>query len=250
MGPWAAFLLLTPKKHPGTHVKPTIDWQTIWRICTDYRQLNKEIKKNTNLLPNVMDQIQRAAGHIFYYFLNLKNGFWRIKIAKKDREKNAFITLFGLFEWIHMPFGFCNTSAIFQTLINEIFSDIKYTSGMLDDIAHWGNTLEQLYKRIRFVLRRLINYGMIFNVRKFIIFVTKVLFLGFVISANGIAADPDKVAAIRDQPQPATIIEGRAFVNAAGYFRHLIEKYSNLAGPLTDLTGGPKNQPLKLPRQR
>jgi hypothetical protein len=113
MGPWAALLLLTPKKHSGIHVKLTINWQTIWRICTDYRQLNKGIKKNVNLLPNVMDQIQRAAGHKFYCFLDLKDGFWRIKIAEKNREKNAFITPFGLFEWIHMPFGLCNALATF-----------------------------------------------------------------------------------------------------------------------------------------
>jgi hypothetical protein len=45
-----------------------------------------------------MDQIQRAAGHMWYYFLNLKNGFWHIKIAEKDRHKTAFITPFGLYE--------------------------------------------------------------------------------------------------------------------------------------------------------
>jgi hypothetical protein len=96
------------------------------------------------------------------------------------------------------------------------------------------------------VLRKIIEYGMIFNVRKSVMFVTEEIFLGFVILAAGITADKDKMAVIRDQPEPSTIIKVRAFVNAAGYFRHLIEKYSIFSGPLTDFTGGPKGQPLKL----
>jgi hypothetical protein len=56
-GPWAALLLLTPKKPSGTYVKFVVNEQTIWRICTDYRELNKRTKKNGHLLPNVMDQI-------------------------------------------------------------------------------------------------------------------------------------------------------------------------------------------------
>jgi hypothetical protein len=247
VGPWAAPLLLTPKKFPGTHTKPTIDEHTIWRICTDYRQLNKDTKKNGHPLPNAMDQIQRAAGHNFYCFIDLKDGFWRIKIAEKDREKTAFTTPFGLFEWTHMPFGLCNAPATFQALIDEITGDIEYVAGLLDDIAVWGDTLEQLHQRVRTVLRKLTDYGMILNVRKSTMFVTEGVFLGFVVSRDGIAADPDKVAAIRDRKEPATTTEVRAFTNAAGYFRHLIEKYALLSSPLTDLTGGPKNQPLKLP---
>jgi hypothetical protein len=84
------------------------------------------------------------------------------------------------------------------------------------------------------------------NVRKLVMFVTKEIFLEFVISADGIAADPDKVAIIRDRSQPSTTTEMRAFVNAAGYFRHLIKDYATLSGPLTDLTGGPKNQLVTL----
>jgi hypothetical protein len=83
-GPWASPLLLTPKKSPGSYIKPKIDLHTIWRICTDYRELNRRTTKNAHPLPYAMDQIQRAAGHMWYCFLDLKDGFWHIKIAEKD----------------------------------------------------------------------------------------------------------------------------------------------------------------------
>jgi hypothetical protein len=95
-------------------------------------------------------------------------------------------------------------------------------------------------------LRKIIKYGIIFNIRKSVIFVIKEIFLKLVISAAGITADKDKMAVIRDRPKPSIIIKIRAFVNAANYFRHLIEKYSIFSGSLTDLTNGPKSQPLKL----
>jgi hypothetical protein len=80
----------------------------------------------------------------------------------------------------------------------------------------------------------------------FTIFITKKVFLGFIVSKDGISGDKDKMAAILKRPQPSIITEIRAFVNAAGYFRHLIENYAKISGPLTDLTGGPKNQPVTL----
>jgi hypothetical protein len=80
-------------------------------------------------------------------------------------------------------------------------------------------------------------------------FVIKEVFLGFIVSKNGIFGDKDKMAAIFERPQPSTTTEIRAFVNAAGYFRHLIENYAKISGPLTDLTGGPKNQPVTLSKE-
>jgi hypothetical protein len=145
-----------------------------------------------------------------------------------------------------MPFGLYNALATFQALIEKMMENFEFVAGLLDNIAVWGNILNQLYERIRFILRKIIEYGMIFNVRKFVIFVTKGVFLEFVISVAGITADKDKVAAIRDRPEPSITIKVRAFVNAAGYFRYLIEKYSTFSEPLTDFTGGPKGQPLKL----
>jgi hypothetical protein len=146
-----------------------------------------------------------------------------------------------------MPFGLCNAPATFQALIDEITNNIKYVASLLNNITVWGKILEQLHQRVRTMLQKLTNYGIIFNVRKSTMFVIEEMFLGFVISRNGIAADSNKMAVIRNRKKPAIITEVRAFTNAAGYFRHLIEKYALLSSPLIDFIRGPKNQPLKLP---
>ncbi|KAI0992893.1 hypothetical protein K3495_g15290, partial [Podosphaera aphanis] len=105
-GPWASRVVLIPKKTPGQTTKPSlIDPDKVtYRICCDYRDLNRITKKHAHPLPNTMDQIQRTAGHRYYTFIDLKDGFWHVSLAESDREKTAFITPFGLFEWLVMPF--------------------------------------------------------------------------------------------------------------------------------------------------
>src|SRR6202165_1169064 len=87
---------------------------------------------------------------------------------------------------------------------------------------------------------------MLLNTRKTSLFVRSGVFPGFVINEDGITADPAKVAAVRDRPMPATTTEVRGFVNAAGYFRHLIDIYSEKSSHLTDLCTGPKGAPVTL----
>jgi hypothetical protein len=84
--------------------------------------------------------------------------------------------------------------------MNEIIDNIEFCAGLLNNIAIWGNSMEQLYKRLKIVFKRLVEYGIMVNVRKTVIFVTSEVFLGFMVSKEGIAANSDKVAAIRNRP--------------------------------------------------
>jgi hypothetical protein len=98
-----------------------------------------------------------------------------------------------------MPFGLINAPAIFQALM-EIIGNIEFCAELLDNIAIWGDSMERFYKRLKIVFKRLMKYGIMVNVRKTVIFVTFGVFLGFMVSKEGIAADSDKVAAIRNRP--------------------------------------------------
>jgi len=237
--PYACAAHLVPKRGKGD--------QIVWRFCVDYRPLNLHTIKNAHPLPNVMDQIQRAAGHRFYCFLDLKDGFWQIKMNPKDRHKTAFSTPFGLYEWNVMPFGLSNAPATFQAFITEVidpFSD--FVAGILDDVAVWGDSIEELLSRIVLVLARFTLFGLQLNVAKCRWFVASGRFLGFIISALGIMSDPAKISAIRDRPPPSTATEVRSFLNAAGYFRHFIKDFSAMAASLYVLTGLPKSAKVQL----
>ncbi|KAI0994514.1 hypothetical protein K3495_g13668, partial [Podosphaera aphanis] len=166
---------------------------------------------------------------------------------KDSQEKTAFVTPFGIYEWLVMPFGLCNAPATFQSLMEEVLQPHRsFVSGLLDDVCVWGNSHEELHARLQKVFSRFVTYGLILNAGKCKLFVEQGVFLGFLISKHGITADPEKVAAIRDRAMPTTTSEIRGFVNAAGYLRSLIKNFSRLAGPLTDLSVGPKNCPVKL----
>ncbi|POS83058.1 hypothetical protein EPUL_004164 [Erysiphe pulchra] len=223
-GPWAAPLVLIPKKANSQSKN------TVWLVCVDYRELNKITKKQAHPLTNTYDEIQRAAGHKIYAFLDLENGFWHIRMHINDREKTAFVTPYGIFEWLVMPLGLCNAPATFQNFMEEVLSPYRsFVAGLLDDVAVWGDTVEELHSRLVTILKRFVTYGLLLNTSKCYLFVTSGVFLGFVISEDGIAADPKKVAAIRDRLMPSTTSEIRGFIGAAGYLRSLIKKFSQLA---------------------
>lgn len=164
-----------------------------------------------------------------------------------DREKTAFVTPFGVYEWLVMPFGLCNAPATFQAFMEEVLDPFRsFTAGLLDDVAVWADSRDQLHTRLLSIFSRFSEYGLLLNASKCKLFVSKGVFLGFVISEEGISADPEKVSAIRNRPMPTTTTEIRGFVSAAGYLRKLISNFSKLSGPLTDLSVGQKNQPIKL----
>lgn len=250
--PWASQALLTPKKNPDGSPKTKFNKEKghdeiVWRFCCDFRPVNSKTKKHAHPLPNADAEIERAAGHKYYCFLDLLNGFWHIRMHPRDREKAAFVTPFGIFEWLVMPFGLCNAPATFQAFVEEVLGPLReFLAGLLDDIAIWGDTMEELIERVHKVLERLNEYGLVLNIPKCRWFVPEGTFLGFIISEEGIRADPTKVAAIRERREPTTATEVRGFVQAAGYLRRLIDHFSSKVGPLYDLIGGPKHQKITL----
>jgi hypothetical protein len=146
-----------------------------------------------------------------------------------------------------MPFGLTNALAIFQAFMDEVLNGLQeFVAGLLNNIIVWANNLQLLHKRVLCVFARLAKYGLMLNTQKSVMFVEKGVFLGFIISRDGIAADSQKIAAIGDRPMPATTTEMKAFVNAAGYLRHLISRYAKLANSLIELINKAKNVPVKL----
>ena len=126
----------------------------------------------------------------------------------------------GLCEFTRMSFGLCNAPATFQRLMTTVLGDENYSSLLiyLDDILVFSQTYEEMLQRLDMVFTRLREHGLGVNPSKCQFFRKEVKFLGHVVSAEGIATDPDKISAIVNRDTPTTVKELQSFIGLAGYY--------------------------------
>jgi hypothetical protein len=143
--PWGAAVVLVRKKD-GT-----------LRFCVDYRKLNDVTKKDAYPLPRIEECLDALNGARFFSLMDLASGYWQVQMDPKDREKTAFLTHIGLFEWLVMPFGLCNAPATFCRLMELVLADIVWSRCLvyLDDIVAFGTTFEEAYDNLKAVFTRL-----------------------------------------------------------------------------------------------
>ena len=207
------------------------------RMCVDYRQLNRVTKKNACPLPRIEDLLDKLSGAKYFTSLDMTGAYHQIKIKPEDIEKTAFRTPYGHFEFIVLPFGLCNAPATFQTFMNTLFREEidSFVLVYLDDIMIFSKTLEQHIKHVRHVLQKMQSKGLKLNLAKCSFFKTKIEWLGYIISAEGIEVDKKKIQAILDWPVPKNTLQILAYLGFTGWYRKFIEKYSHIAAPMTDL---------------
>ncbi|KKF92524.1 Endonuclease [Ceratocystis platani] len=152
------------------------------RICIDYRALNSVTIKDSHPLLNMDDALNKAAQHKIFCVIDLKEGFYQIAMSEEDMEKTAFLTPFGLYEFMVMPFGLTNAPATFQRMIDKLMSEHQaYTCGLIDDICIMADTREELEERTRAVLKTLADANLVLNVDKCVWFAEEVKLLGRII---------------------------------------------------------------------
>ena len=208
------------------------------RVVIDYRALNELTVKDKYPLPLMDELFDRVHGAKYFTKLDLRSGFHQIRIALEDREKTAFRTRFGSFEYTVLPMGLCNAPGTFMRLMNDTFRDMldKSVLVFLDDILIFSRTLEEHLVHLREVLTRLRTNKLYAKLSKCEFLRDQVEFLGHRIGAAGLAVSPDKIAAVRDWPTPRHVKDVQSFLGLAGFYRRFVERYSHLALPLTELT--------------
>ena len=143
--PWASPIVLVKKKDGST------------RFCVDYRKVNEVTRKDAYPIPRVDDTLDTLAGSTWFTTLDLKSGYWQVEVAGEHREKTAFCTQEGLFEFNVMPFGLCNAPATFQRLMNSVLAGLQWTSCLvyIDDIIVVGRNFDEHLDNLQKVLKRL-----------------------------------------------------------------------------------------------
>ena len=208
------------------------------RFCVDFRKLNAKTRRDVYPLPRINDILDALAGMMFFTALDCAAGYWQLLIRLSDREKTAFITKYGLFEWLVMPFGLTNAPATFQRAMNEILADLLWNICMvyLDDIIVYAEDFESHVERLEQVFKTLQEYSVTLRIEKCHFFMTEVHYLGHVVSQQGIKPEEDKIRAVREMEPPGDVTAIRRFIGMCSYYRRFIEDFATVAHPLHELT--------------
>ncbi|KAJ0522988.1 putative nucleotidyltransferase, Ribonuclease H [Helianthus annuus] len=224
--PWGAPVLFVKKKD-GT-----------FRMCIDYRELNKVTVKNRYPLPRIDDLFDQLQGSCYYSKKDLRSGYHQLRVRDEDVSKTAFRTRYGHYEFLVMPFGLTNAPAVFMDLMNRVCKPYldKFVIVFIDDILIYSKSQEEHEQHLRLILELLRKEQLYAKFSKCDFWLREVQFLGHVVNKDGIHVDPSKVDSIRNWPAPRTPTEIRQFLGLAGYYRRFIKDFSKIAQPLTLLT--------------
>src|SRR3954467_4610666 len=223
--PWGFPVLFVTKKD-GTE-----------RMCVDYRPLNLATIKNKYPLPRINDLYDQLAGSTVFSKMDLRLGYHQIRIREEDIPKTAFTTRYGLYEYTVMSFGLTNVPATFSRLMNSIFMEYldKFVVVYLDDILIYSKNEEDHAKHLRLVWMKLREHRLYAKFSKCEFWLPEVTYLGHVISAKGIAINPERVNAVLDWTPPESVKQVRTFLGLANYCRRFVENFCKVAKPLTEL---------------
>ncbi|KAK1682066.1 hypothetical protein QYE76_042914 [Lolium multiflorum] len=223
--PWGAPVLFVEKKDKSQ------------RLVMDYRSLNEVTIKNKYPLPRINDLFDQLEGASVFSKIDLRSGYFQLKIREHDIPKTAFVTRYGSYEYTVMPFGLTNAPSYFMNMMNKVFMEFldKFVVVFIDDILIYSKSKEEHEQHLRLILEKLREHKLYAKFSKCEFWLSEVGFLGHVISKEGIAVDPSKVAAVTEWAPPKNVGEIRSFLGLAGYYRRFIENFSKIAKPMTEL---------------
>ncbi|XP_073137086.1 uncharacterized protein [Henckelia pumila] len=210
---WVSPVQVVPKKGGMTVVKneknELISTRTItgWRVCIDYRRLNKATRKYHFPLPLIDQMLDRLAGYKHYYFLDGYSGYNQIVIVPEDQEKTTFTCPYGTYAFRRMPFGLCNAPATFQWCMMTIFSDMveEVMEIFMDDFSAFGSSFDHCLHNLTLVLQHCQEKNLVLNWEKCHFMVQEGIVLGHKVSSNGFEVDRAKVVAIEKLPPPNNV---------------------------------------------
>jgi transposase InsO family protein len=196
--------------------------------------LNNVTKPSTYPIPLIADLLDCFNGAKFFSSIDLASGYWQIRLAADSVDKTTFNSKFGSYRFRVMPFGVCNGPATFQRLMDEVFKDLKWKGVCVyfDDVFIYSKTFKEHMELLQQVFERLRRFELQAKAAKCQFVAKEIVFVGHLVSADGIRPDPSKIEVVRQWQSPVNTREVREFVGLCSYYRKFIPQFATVAAPL------------------
>ena len=197
-----------------------------------------------------MDEcIDALVGNRWFSNIDANAAYWQVPLSPEAREKTAFRTRLGLFEFTRLPFGLANAPSTYSRVMDLTLKGLHWKKALafLDDVMILGRSEEDHLRNIEEVLGRFQKFGLKLKITKCRFFVKKCEFLGRQIGTNGVTLSDHSVDTISSWPVPQTVKETRGFLGLVNFHRAFISKLADIAEPLHQIVkkenfswGGPQ----------
>ena len=239
MSKWASPIVVVPKKSAPREPPKR-------RLCVDFRKVNElqqevitagKTKGQISIhpLPKIDKMYAKLKGAKVFSTIDIRSGYHHIALGKSSRAKTAFVTLFGKYEFLMVPFGLAQAPAYFQLLMNKVLKGLKFTMTYLDDIIIFSQDELQHLEHLEIVFSHLREAGLKMKHSKCDFFKSEIHYLGHLISLEGISPLPNKLDSIKHMPVPNSVKEIKQFLGLTGYYRKFVPRFADISRPLTTL---------------
>ena len=209
------------------------------RLCIDYRELNKKTIPDRHPIPRIQEALDSLGGKSWFSVLDQGKAYHQGFIRQQSQPLSAFITPWGLYEWVRVPFGLMNAPANFQRFMENCLGELRddICIPYLDDVIVFSQSFEEHIEHLRKVLRGLKNHGVKLKAKKCRLFKPEASFLGRIISRDGYRMDPKATNAVTALKgvKPKTVGEVRRIMGLLGVNRRHIPNFAQTAKPIYEL---------------
>ena len=208
------------------------------RMCIDFRALNAVTKVYSYPMPLIDDVLAGLRGATYYTTLDLRSGFYQVKLTERSIPKCTFSCFYGKFSARRLVFGLVNAPSVFSNLANKLLTGLEaFSCAYIDDILIWTKSdIQDHLKHVQIVMDRLRRHHLKLKLSKCHFAKEEIKYLGYVVNRFGIKPDDDKVKAIRNMATPTTCKQIRSFIGMVSWYSKVIPYLADISAPLIALT--------------